>query len=71
MLYDYEDGYALNYTNDTVKRLNDPKRGPGRVKIRFDVVKRDGKCTIVHHDLTYKQVGEIRAEITRQGNKLL
>ena len=70
MIYDHEKGYAVTHTDATVKRLNDPKRGPGRVKIRFDIIKRDGKCTIVHHDLTSKQVAEIRAEITRQGNKL-
>lgn len=70
MTYDNEKGYALVHTEDTIKRINDPKRGPGRVKIRFDIIKRDGKCTIVHHDLTAKQVAEIRAEIMRQGNTL-
>ncbi len=70
MMYDYEKGYAVAHTAETITRLNDRRRGPGRVKIRFDIIKRDGKCTIVHHDLTAKQVKEVRAEIERQGNEL-
>lgn len=70
MIYDYEHGYCAVHTADTIARLNDRNRGPGRVKIRFDVIKRDGELTIVHHDLTAKQLKEVRAEIERQGNKL-
>lgn len=70
MTYDYENGYAVVETDETIARINDRRRGPGRVKIRYDVIKRDGKCTIVHHDLTAKQLREVRAEIERQGNEL-
>lgn len=70
MLYDYEKGYAVTHTAETVARLNNPKRGPGRIKIRYDIIKRDGKCTIVQHDLTAKQLKKVRTEIKRQGNEL-
>ena len=70
MTYDYENGYASTHTDETVARINDRRRGPGRIKIRYDVIKRDGKQTIVHHDLTAKQLNAARAEIERQGNEL-
>ncbi len=70
MTYDYENGYAATHTDETVARINDRRRGPGRIKIRYDVIKRDGKQTLVHHDLTAKQLKAVRVEITRQGNKL-
>ena len=70
MTYDYENGYAATHTDETVARINDRRRGPGRVKIRYNVIKRDGNCTIVHHDLTAKQLKAVRAEIESQGNKL-
>lgn len=70
MVYDYENGYAATHTDETVARINDRRRGPGRVKIRYDVIKRDGKCTIVHHDFTAKELKAVRAEIERQSNEL-
>lgn len=70
MTYDYERGYAVTHTEETITRINSRQRGPGRLKIRYDIIKRDGKCTIVHHDLTAKQLKEVRAEIMRQGNEL-
>ncbi len=70
MNYDHEKGYAVCHTDETVARINDRRRGPGRIKIRYDIIKRDGKQTIVHHDLTAKDVKLIRAEIERQGNEL-
>lgn len=70
MTYDFENGYAAVHTEETVARLNDRRRGPGRVKIRYDVIKRDGKMTIVHHDLTCQQLKAVRAEIEKQDNKL-
>lgn len=70
MTYDHENGYAVTHTDETVARINNRRRGPGRVKIRYDVIKRDGNCTIVHHDLTAKQLKAVRAEIERQGNEL-
>lgn len=70
MNYDFENGYASIHTEETIARLNDRKRGSGRVKIRYDVIKRDGQMTIVHHDLTLRQLNEVRAEIERQGNQL-
>ena len=70
MVYDYENGYAATHTDETVARINDRRRGPGRVKIRYDVIKRDGKCTIGHHDFTAKELKAVRAEIERQGNEL-
>ena len=70
MTYDSENGYASTHTDETVARINDRRRGPGRIKIRYDVIKRDGKQTIVHHDLTAKQLNAVRAEIERQGNEL-
>ncbi len=70
MIYDHERGYAAVYTEETVARINDRRRGPGRIKIRYDVIKRDGKLTIVHHDLTAKELKAVRAEIERQGNEL-
>lgn len=70
MNYDFENGYASTHTKETISRLNDCKRGSGRVKIRYDVIKRDGQMTIVHHDLTLQQLETVRAEIERQGNQL-
>ena len=70
MNYDHENGYAFTHTDETVARINDRKRGSGRVKIRYDVIKRDGQGTIVHHDLTLKQLEMVQAEIERQGNTL-
>lgn len=68
MMYDYEKGYALIETADTVKRIN--ARTKGRPKIRYDIVLRDGNLTVVHNNLTTKEVAAVRAEIERQGNKL-
>lgn len=70
MKFDYKNGYALTETEETVTRINDKKRGRGRVKVRYDIIKRDGQGTIVLHNLTSKQVDEVRKEIERQNNKL-
>lgn len=70
MTYGFENGYAAVHTEETVARLNNHKRGPGRVKIRYDIIKRDGKMTVVHHGLTGQQLKAVRAEIEKQGNKL-
>ena len=69
MNYDFENGYAVTHTEETVTNLNS-RRGSGRVKIRYDVIKRDGQGTIVHHDLTRRQLEAVRAEIECQGNQL-
>jgi uncharacterized beta-barrel protein YwiB (DUF1934 family) len=68
MIYDYPNGYAHGHTADTVKRLNDPKRGAGRVKVRYDVFLRDGNMTIVHSNLTLKELHAVDEEIKRQHN---
>lgn len=70
MIYDNENGYAVTHTEETIANLNNSKRGAGRVKMRYDIIKRDGQGTIVHHDLTRRQVSAIRIEIERQGNTL-
>lgn len=70
MNYDFENGYAYTHTEETIAKLNDRNRGTGRVKIRYDVIKRDGQMTIVHHNLTQQQLEVVRAEIERQGNQL-
>ena len=56
MTYNFKNGYAAIHTEETVAKLNDYKR--------------DGKMTVVHHDLTGQQVKAVRAEIEKQGNKL-
>lgn len=70
MNYDHENGYAVTHTEETVANLNNSRRGSGRVKMRYNVIKRDGQGTIVHHDLTLRQLKAVRAEIERQGNSL-
>lgn len=70
MKFDYENGYALVETKETVTRINDKKRSRGRVKVRYDIIKRDGQATVVLHNLTSKEVDEMRKEIERQNNKL-
>ena len=68
MIYDYPNGYAHAHTPDTVRRLNDKRRGAGRVKIRYNVFLRDGNMTVIHSDLILKELHAVDAEIKRQGN---
>lgn len=53
-LYDYENGYAVTHTPETVEHINSQKAG--RPKVRYNVVKRDGNMTVVHHNLTKKSL---------------
>lgn len=62
MKYDYINGY--------VHIGNNLNKGKGRNKIRYNICLRDGNLTIIHKDLTAKQMGEIKKEIENQNNKL-
>lgn len=54
MTYDFSKGYVRVCTNETKNRMNDPNRGKGRIKIRYDICLRDGDLTPVHENLTKK-----------------
>ena len=62
MLYDYENGYCSVISDDYPLR----KSGRGRQTYRYNVIKRDGEMTIVHKNVTKKQLIEIGEEIVRQ-----
>ena len=68
MLYNYEKGYVHIHTEKTIKAINGKKQG--RPKIRYNICLRDGKLTPIHENITIKELKEIEAEITKQGNKL-
>lgn len=62
MKYDYINGYVLIWNN-----LN---KGKGRSKIRYNICLRDGNLTVIHKDITKKQLENIKTEIESQGNVL-
>ena len=70
MKYDYEKGYVHIHTDETVKIINDRNRGRGRYKERWNICLRDGKLTVVHGNITKKELEKIKEEIESQGNKL-
>lgn len=70
MVYDYPNGYSHDHTSETIAIINNPRRGNGGFKERFNIYLRDGKLTVVHENITKKQLEEIKTEIERQGNRL-
>lgn len=70
MKYDFKNGYVAIHTKETVERLNDRNRTAGRPKIRYDVCLRDGNLTVVHHNITFKELAIVKAEIEKQSNRL-
>lgn len=70
MKYDFKNGYCTIHTPETIERINDRARGAGRIAIRYNVILRDGKMTVIHHNITAKELEKVRAEIIAQGNKL-
>ena len=66
--FDFENGYAAEHTEDTIKTMR--LRKVGRPKIRFNIIKRDGKCTVVISNITFSELQTYRTMAEKQGNKI-
>lgn len=67
--FDYPNGYAAVHTEECVKKINDRKRGPGRIPYRYNIIKRDGFGeTVVLSNITRPQLVAYRIMAAAQGN---
>lgn len=69
--FDFPNGYAARHTAECVAKINDPKRGRGRIPYRYDIIKRDGTGeTVVFANITRPQLLAYIQMARAQGNDI-
>ena len=69
--FDHPNGYAHRHTEECMKKINDRRRGQGRIAYRYDILKRDGTGkTVVIQNITRGQLLAYMEMAKAQGSEI-